>query len=73
MEEKIRAKLEELRTALQGHGGDMEVVEIKGTAVKLRLEGACGCCPHATLTIKQGIESTLRKEVDKRITVEQVA
>jgi len=73
MEEKIRAKLEELRGALQDHGGDMEIVEIKGTVVKLKLKGACGCCPHATMTIKHGIESALREEVDSKITVEQVA
>lgn len=72
MEEKIRAKLEEVRGSLQDHGGDMEIVSIEGTVVKLKLKGACGCCPHATQTIKQGIESILRDEVDPSITVEQV-
>ena len=73
MEEQIRAKLEELRTALQSHGGDMEVESIEGTTVKLKLKGACGGCPHAMVTLKQGIESALRQEIDKNITVEQVA
>lgn len=73
MEEKIRAKLEELRTFLQSHGGDLEVAEINGKNVKLRLKGACGGCPHAMVTLKQGIETTLRDEIDKSITVEQVA
>lgn len=72
MEQKIRAKLEEVRGSLQDHGGDMEVVSIEGTVVKLKLKGACGACPHATLTIKQGIESVLRDEIDPKITVEQV-
>ena len=72
MEKKIRAKLEEARGALQEHGGDMEIVGIEGMVVKLRLKGACGCCPHATQTIKQGIESMLREDVDPKITVEQV-
>ena len=72
MEEKIRAKLEELRGFLQADGGDMEVVSITGTDIKLRLQGACGCCPHATMTIKQGIERILREQIDATIIVEQV-
>ena len=73
MEEKIRAKLEELRTALQDHGGDLEVDTIENTTVKLKLKGACGCCPHAMQTLKHGIEAALREEIDPNITVEQVA
>jgi len=72
MEEKIRAKLEELRTGLQSHGGDLEVDSIEGTLVKLRLKGACSGCPGAMMTLKQGIESTLREEIDDKITVEPV-
>ncbi len=72
MEEQIRAKLEELRGFLQADGGDMEVVNITGTDVKLKLQGACGCCPHATMTIKQGIERVLREQIDENIVVEQV-
>jgi Fe-S cluster biogenesis protein NfuA len=72
MEAKIRSKLEELRSFLQADGGDMEVVSITGTDVKLKLQGACGCCPHATMTIKHGIERTLRETIDEKIVVEQV-
>jgi Fe-S cluster biogenesis protein NfuA len=72
VEEKIRTKLEELRGFLQADGGDMEVVSITGTDVKLKLQGACGCCPHATMTIKHGIERVLREQVDEKINVEQV-
>jgi len=72
MEEKIRTKLEELRGFLQADGGDMDIVSVEGTDVKLKLTGACGGCPHATMTIKQGIERILREQVDKSITVEQV-
>jgi Fe-S cluster biogenesis protein NfuA len=72
MEESIRAKLEEMRGFLQADGGDMDVVEIDGTDVKLRLKGACGSCPHATMTIKQGIERVLREQIDENILVEQV-
>jgi Fe-S cluster biogenesis protein NfuA len=73
MEEKIRAKLEEIRGMLQADGGDMEVVEIDGKTVKLKLKGACGGCPHAAMTLKQGVEQMLRDEIDSAITVERVA
>ena len=72
MEQKIRAKLEEARKMLQADGGDLEIVAINGTQVQLRLTGACGCCPHATMTIKQGIERILKEEIDQNIIVEQV-
>ena len=72
MDEQIRAKLEELRGMLQADGGDMEIVEIDGLTVKLRLTGACGGCPHATMTIKQGIERTLRESLNENIVVERV-
>ena len=72
METKIRAKLTELRAMLQADGGDLEVVGIEGKNVKLRLIGACGSCPHATMTIKQGVERILREQVDEAIVVERV-
>lgn len=71
MEEKIKAKLEDLRKLLQQDGGDMELVSIVGKTVKLKLTGACGGCPHAMMTLKQGIESALREEVDGEIVVER--
>jgi Fe-S cluster biogenesis protein NfuA len=73
VEDKIRAKLTELRSVLQADGGDLELVEIAGANVKLRLKGACGACPHATMTLKQGVERVLREEVDNSITVERIA
>ena len=72
MTEQIKAKLEELRGMLQADGGDMDVVEIDGKNVKLRLRGACGSCPHATITLKQGIERILRETIDPEILVERV-
>ena len=73
MEQDIREKLEEMRKYLQADGGDMDVVSIEDKQVNLRLKGACGGCPHATMTIKQGIERILREQVDPEIIVEQVA
>lgn len=72
MEDKIREKLNELRIHLQADGGDLEIVGIDGKNVQLRLQGACGTCPHATMTIKNGLERILREEIDPDITIERV-
>ena len=71
MEEKIKAKLEEMRGGLQADGGDLELVKIAGEAVYLKLVGHCGSCPFAMMTLKQGIEIGLQ-EIDPEITVERV-
>ncbi len=71
LEKNIREKLEELRVHLQNDGGDLEIVSIEGKDVKLALKGACGCCPHATMTIKDGIQRILREEIDPEIVVER--
>ncbi|MDD4017971.1 MAG: NifU family protein [Kiritimatiellae bacterium] len=73
MSEQIKTKLEELRGMLQADGGDLELVSIEGKTVNLRLRGACGSCPHATMTLKQGIERILRESVDPEIVVERVS
>lgn len=72
MEKKIRARLDELRVHLQADGGDLEIVSVEGKNVKLRLQGACGCCPHATMTIKDGLQRILREEIDPEISIQRV-
>ena len=72
MEEQIKAKLEELRAYLQDDGGDLELIAIEGKTVKVTLKGACGCCPHAMMTLKEGVEQVLRSEIDPEIVVERV-
>lgn len=71
MENQIREALESVRVYLQNDGGDLEVVSIEGKTVTLRLKGACGCCPHAMVTLKDGIENFLRQHVDPEIVVER--
>lgn len=71
-DQKVCDRLNELRSALQGDGGDLEIVAIDGKTIQLRLQGACGCCPHATMTIKNGLERILREEIDPEIIIERV-
>ena len=72
MEDRIRARLEEIRGMLQADGGDLEFVGLDGTQVTVRLKGACGGCPHAMVTLKQGVEQILKRDVDASLTVERV-
>ena len=71
MEEKVKEMLESLRAGLQADGGDLEFVKMDGKVVYLKLVGHCGSCPFAMMTLKQGIEVSLR-EIDPEITVERV-
>ena len=70
--DKITARLNEMRRYLQADGGDLEIVAINGKVVQLKLRGACGSCPHATMTIKNGLERVLREEIAPEITIERV-
>ncbi|SFH31698.1 Fe-S cluster biogenesis protein NfuA, 4Fe-4S-binding domain [Desulfotomaculum arcticum] len=64
MREKVQAALDKVRPALQRDGGDVELVEVTPDGVvKVRLKGACGGCPMSTMTLKQGIERTIKQAV----------
>ncbi len=64
MKEKIEAALNKIRPALQADGGDVELVEVTPEGVvKVRLTGACGGCPMSQMTLKMGIEVSLKEEV----------
>jgi Fe-S cluster biogenesis protein NfuA len=63
-EDKVKEAIESIRPALQGHGGDIELVATEDdNTVKLRLQGACQGCPGAALTMKMGVERILREKV----------
>jgi Fe-S cluster biogenesis protein NfuA len=72
MEEDVKKALEEIRPALQADGGDVEYVGIEGNVVKVKLKGACGGCPMAALTLKNGIEVLIKKKVPGVASVEAV-
>ena len=64
LKEKVEAVLEKIRPALQADGGDVELIEVgEDGIVKVRLKGACAGCPMSQMTLKQGIESTLKQEI----------
>ena len=64
LEERIKETIENLRGALQSHGGDVELVSIdEDNTVNVRLQGACQGCPGAAMTMKMGIERILKEKI----------
>jgi Fe-S cluster biogenesis protein NfuA len=61
--ENVQQVLDQIRPALQADGGDVELVEVKDGIVKVKLAGACGGCPMATMTLKRGIEKLLKDKL----------
>ena len=71
--EKIKVVLDQVRPYLQADGGDLRLVEITDDyVVKVELMGACGSCPMKTMTLKAGVEGTLKKEVPEVVSVEAI-
>ena len=70
--ENVEKVLDELRPFLMADGGNVEVVELDGPIVKVRLQGACGRCPSRTMTLKMGIERKMRESIPEVSEVVQV-
>ncbi len=61
--EKVEAVLEEVRPTLHLDGGDVQLVEVIGNSIRVKLVGACDGCPSAALTLRYAIEKRLREAV----------
>ena len=72
MREKVEKALEKVRPSLQADGGDVELVDVEDGIVKVRLKGACAGCPMSQMTLKNGIEAILKKEIPEIKSVESV-
>lgn len=62
---KIEEALEEIRPFLQSDGGDISLLSIdeSGKIVHVQLEGACVGCTVNQMTLKSGVEMTIKKHV----------
>jgi len=64
IKQQVEAALGEVRPMLQADGGDVELIEVsEDGVVKVKLKGACGGCPMSQMTLKMGIERTLKQKV----------
>jgi len=63
VKEKVEEILNLIRPSLVADGGNVELVDVKDGVVSLKLTGACASCPMSTMTLKNGIEQTLKERV----------
>jgi len=61
---KVNNVIDSVRPYLQDDGGDIELIEVtEDMIIKVRLQGACGACPYSLMTLKNGVEEALRREI----------
>jgi len=61
---KVQDALDSVRPYLVADGGNVELIDVKDDGiVEVQLEGACGTCPMAQLTLRMGIERELKRQV----------
>ena len=73
MKEKIEKALDEIRPFLQSDGGNIELISFTEKEVKVRLLGNCVSCTVNQMTLKNGVEMTIKKhlpEIEKVTSVE---
>lgn len=59
----VEKALQKIRPLLQRDGGDILLIDAKDGVVKVQLTGACKGCPMSQMTLKQGVEKMLMKDV----------
>lgn len=71
LKEKVELALEEIRPFLQSDGGDISLISIDNdnTLVKVKLEGACVGCSVNQMTLKSGVEMTIKKHAPQILEV----
>ena len=63
LNKRIEQALEEIRPFLASDGGDISLVSIEGNVVNVQLHGACVGCSVNQMTLKSGVEMTIKKYV----------
>ena len=64
MKEEVMKVIDRIRPSLQADGGDVELIDVSDDGVvEVRLVGACQGCPMAQMTLKNGIEKSLKQEI----------
>jgi Fe-S cluster biogenesis protein NfuA len=64
LKQDVEQALDKIRPFLQRDGGDIQLIDVTDDGiVKVQLTGACQGCPMSQMTLKQGVEKALMKEV----------
>ncbi|HUX53260.1 MAG TPA: NifU family protein [Williamwhitmania sp.] len=62
--ERVQNSINVVRPYLQNDGGDISLVEVTPEmVVKVQLHGACGSCPYSLMTLRNGVEQAIRRDV----------
>lgn len=70
---KVKNIIEQIRPYLQADGGDVEFIDMTDdNTVNIRLLGMCGNCPHSQMTLKNGIETAVKRALPEIKSVESV-
>jgi len=72
LKSKVQEALDKIRPMLQADGGDIELVDVIGKTVKVKLKGACGCCPMSQMTLQMGVQRAVKEAVPEIESVESV-
>jgi Fe-S cluster biogenesis protein NfuA len=71
--DRVEQIIARIRPVVQSDGGDLELVEVTdGGVVQVRLHGACVGCPSSNMTLRLGVERSIREKVPEVVAVEQV-
>ena len=71
--ENVEKALEEIRPFLMSDGGNIKLLSIENEIVKVQLEGACIGCSVNQMTLKNGVEATIKKYAPQIVEVINVA
>jgi Fe-S cluster biogenesis protein NfuA len=72
IQKRVQAALDEIRPQIQLDGGDVELVAVEQSTVKVRLVGHCAGCPMSAMTLKNGVEAVIKERVPEIKKVEAV-
>jgi Fe-S cluster biogenesis protein NfuA len=72
LKSKVQEALNKIRPMLQADGGDIELIDVVGKVVKVKLTGACGCCPMSQMTLQMGVQRAIKEAVPEIEKVEAV-
>lgn len=70
---EVKKALTEIRPFLNADGGDIELLSVENNIVKVRLSGACVSCSVNQMTLKSGVEMTIKKYVPEIVQVINVS
>jgi len=73
LHDRVEEVLDKIRPALMRDGGNVDLLGVTDDGVvQVTLVGACAGCPMSTITLKAGIEATLKQEIPEVVRVENV-